>query len=160
MILIKLIRFGPFCSYRFNINSKYIDQFLMIYMCIYVMRNSSIYYITVTSQWVRWRLKSPTSWLFTQPSIQAEITENIKAPRHRPLCGNHWWPVNSPHKSPVTRKWFPFDDVIMMNWYQTYMRKNSHSAFHYIYDKYMALPLQNMQFKRAEVLLSECFSGC
>ena len=24
------------------------------------------------------------------------------------------WPVNSPHKGPVTRKMFPFDDVIMM----------------------------------------------
>ena len=23
------------------------------------------------------------------------------------------WPVNSPHKGPVTRKKFPFDDVIM-----------------------------------------------
>ena len=25
----------------------------------------------------------------------------------------HRWPVNSPHKSPVMRKMFPFDDVIM-----------------------------------------------
>ena len=30
------------------------------------------------------------------------------------LCGGiHRWPVNSPHKGPVTRKRFPFDDVIM-----------------------------------------------
>ena len=27
--------------------------------------------------------------------------------------GIHLWPVNSPHKGPVTRKMFPFDDVIM-----------------------------------------------
>ena len=27
--------------------------------------------------------------------------------------GIHRWPVNSPHKGPVTRKMFPFDDVIM-----------------------------------------------
>ena len=27
--------------------------------------------------------------------------------------GIHWWPVDSPHKWPVTRKMFPFDDVIM-----------------------------------------------
>ena len=27
--------------------------------------------------------------------------------------GTHWGPVNSPHKWPVTRKIFPFDDVIM-----------------------------------------------
>ena len=29
--------------------------------------------------------------------------------------GIHRWPVNSPHKEPVTRKMFPFDDVIMPN---------------------------------------------
>ena len=27
--------------------------------------------------------------------------------------GTHRWSVNSPHKGPVTRKMFPFDDVIM-----------------------------------------------
>ena len=44
--------------------------------------------ITMTSQWVGWRLKSPASRLFTQPFIRAQIKENIKAPRHWPLCGN------------------------------------------------------------------------
>ena len=28
--------------------------------------------------------------------------------------GIHRWPVNSPHKGPVTQKMFPFDDVIMI----------------------------------------------
>ena len=28
--------------------------------------------------------------------------------------GIHRWPVNSPHKSPFTRKMFPFDDVIIL----------------------------------------------
>ena len=36
--------------------------------------------------------------------------------------GIHWWPVDSPHKRPVTRKSFPFDDVIMQlgirTWHQ------------------------------------------
>ena len=31
--------------------------------------------------------------------------------------GIHRWSVNSPHKGPVTRKMFPFDDVIMANDY-------------------------------------------
>ena len=31
--------------------------------------------------------KSSASRLFTQPFIQAQIKENIKAPRHWPLCG-------------------------------------------------------------------------
>ena len=42
---------------------------------------------TLTSYWARLRLKSPASRLFTQPCIQAHIKENIKAPRHWPLCG-------------------------------------------------------------------------
>ena len=29
------------------------------------------------------------------------------------VSGIHRWPVNSPHKGPVTRKMFPFDNVIM-----------------------------------------------
>ena len=53
--------------------------------------------ITVTSQWMRWRLRSPASRLFTQPLIQTQIKENIKAPRHWPLCweftGNRWIPI-------------------------------------------------------------------
>ena len=36
--------------------------------------------------------------------------ENVKGPRHWILSL-----VNSPHKLPVTRKMFPFDDVIMKN---------------------------------------------
>ena len=34
------------------------------------------------------------------------------------LCvGIHQWPVNSPHQGLVTRKLFPFDDVIMVIWH-------------------------------------------
>ena len=33
------------------------------------------------------------------------------------VWGIHRWPVNSPHKRPVTRKMFPFDDVIVMIWH-------------------------------------------
>ena len=29
------------------------------------------------------------------------------------VLGIHRWPVNSPHKGPVTQKMFPFDDEIM-----------------------------------------------
>ena len=32
--------------------------------------------------------------------------------------GIHRWSVNSPHKGPVTRKMFPFNDVIMACWQQ------------------------------------------
>ena len=76
------------------------------------------YCITMTSLWARWRLKSPASRLFTQPFIQGADQRKIKAPRYWPSWGGggggiHRWPVNSPHKGPVTRKMFPFNDVIM-----------------------------------------------
>ena len=50
-------------------------------------RGKKLSFITLTSKWPRWRLKSPASRLFTQTFIQAQIKENIKAPRHWPLCG-------------------------------------------------------------------------
>ena len=40
-------------------------------------------------------------------STVCSINGNIKAPRHWPL-GIHCWPVDSPHKGPVTQKIFPF----------------------------------------------------
>ena len=43
-------------------------------------------FITMTAWWPRWRLKSPASRLFTQPFIQGQIKENIKASRHWSLC--------------------------------------------------------------------------
>ena len=42
----------------------------------------------------------------------------------------HRWPVNSPHKGPVTRKMFPFDNVIMLlsyrfdSYFQPHLRYN------------------------------------
>ena len=43
-------------------------------------------------------------------------TDQRKHQSSAPLAfvrGFHRWPVNSPHKRPVTGKMFPFDDVIM-----------------------------------------------
>ena len=54
-------------------------------------------YVTVTSWWARWRLKSPAPRMFAQPFVQAQIKENMKAPRHWPLwgesTGNRWIPL-------------------------------------------------------------------
>ena len=48
--------------------------------------------------------------MFTQPFIQAQISENIKAPRHWPLCGEF------PAQMARNAEKFPFDDVIMLGW--------------------------------------------
>ena len=42
--------------------------------------------------------------------------------------GIHWWPVDSPHKGPVTRKMFPFDDRIM--WIQQKSCYNMMMSWH------------------------------
>ena len=42
---------------------------------------------SVTSQWARWRLKSPASRVFAWPFVQAQIRQNTKSPRHWPLWG-------------------------------------------------------------------------
>ena len=60
------------------------------------------------------RLKSPASRLFTQTFIQgADQRKHQSSASLVFVMEIHRWPVNSPHKGPVTRKMFPLDDVIM-----------------------------------------------
>ena len=67
------------------------------YEVIVMNKHDIICFSTMTSQWPPWRLKSPASRLFTQLFIRAHIKENIKAPRHWPLCGefivDRWSPA-------------------------------------------------------------------
>ena len=78
----------------------------------HVHRNHKNYhrtYITVTSQWVRWRLKSPASRLFAQGFFRALIKRKHQSSASLAIVGGiHRWPVDSPHKGPVTRKCFHF----------------------------------------------------
>ena len=70
------------------------------------------------------------------------------------VCGIHRWPVNSPHKGPITRKIFPFDNVIMIyltsdhvEWLIQSSQTNviysgvvSTVWFHHIYMAYVYMP--------------------
>ena len=48
-------------------------------------------------------------------SLCAPTSKRHQSPHYWPFVrGIHRWPVNSPHKGPVTRKKLPFDDVIMV----------------------------------------------
>ena len=85
--------------------------------------------ITMTSQWARWRLKSPASGLFTQPFIQTQIKENIKALRHWPLWNSPvtgefpaqmasnaenvpiWW---LHHSKMASRSWKRYDELAVL----------------------------------------------
>ena len=47
------------------------------------------------------------------------------------VWGIHQWPVNSPHKGPVTQKMFPFDNVIILVWCTACYCKTKHwISFH------------------------------
>ena len=59
------------------------------------------------SSWVRWRPKSPFSRLFINRLFRRKSKKTSKL-RATGFCAG-----NSVHKGPVTRKMFPFDDVIM-----------------------------------------------
>ena len=57
--------------------------------------------------------------------------DQIKHQSSEPLAfvrGIHRWPVNSPHKWPVTQKMFPFDDVIIVKLYESLLHNNSNYA--------------------------------
>ena len=64
---------------------------------VYILGEGRAKGITVTSYWMRRRLKSPTCRWFVQPFVQAWNKENIKAPRHWLLWGEftgyRWTPL-------------------------------------------------------------------
>ena len=60
------------------------------------------------------RLKSAASRLFTQPFVQGADQRNHQSSALQAVVGGiYGWLVTFPHKWPVTRKMFPFGDVIM-----------------------------------------------
>ena len=62
---------------------------------------------------MRWRFKSPASRLITQLFIQRGHQRKHQSSASLAFArGIHRWPVDSPHKVPVTRKMFPLDEVI------------------------------------------------
>ena len=67
------------------------------------------------------RIKSPTSRLFTQSFIQAQIKENIKAPRHWPLCGefigDQWIPTQMASNAENVSIWWRHHIIGKMPFY-------------------------------------------
>ena len=76
-------------------------------------------------QWVfrslQWRHNERNGVWDHQPIVYSAVYSGTDQRKHQRSASLafvreiHRWPVNSPHKSPVTRKMFPFDDVIMWN---------------------------------------------
>ena len=81
-----------------------------------------------------WHLKSPAWRLFTQPFIQE--ADQRKHPSSVSLAfvrGIHQWPMNSPHRGPITRKMFQFDNIIMRKVVSMYSFSVTCWLFVYIY---------------------------
>ena len=60
------------------------------------------------------------SQIISLPIVYSTIYSDTDQRKHQSSAslafvrGIHRWPVNSPHKWPVTQKMFPYDDVIML----------------------------------------------
>ena len=113
IVYIRIIFRATHIIYLANMRSSMILTHMSLitpdYICIY---NRSSNTITMTSYWTRWCLKSQASRLFTHSG--ADQRKHQSSASLAFVRGIHRWPVNSPHKGPVTRKMFPFDDIIMV----------------------------------------------
>ena len=70
--------------------------------------------ITMTSQWAWWQFQiTSLTIVYSTFYSGADQRKHQSSPSLAFVRGIHGWPVNSPHKGPVMRKMFPFDDVIM-----------------------------------------------
>ena len=81
---------------------------------IYSTDGVLVTHIRVMSYWGWWRLNSPAPRLLCLDCwlnrLFRRTPNKIRTPRFIGLCeGVHRWPVNSPHKEPVTRKLLPFE---------------------------------------------------
>ena len=87
----------------------YVDYFCSVFSDVWI----GVSVLVFVSNAHNHRLKSPASRLFAQPIVQAQIKENIIAPRHWPFEGDP--PMTGGGFPPlrVTRKMFPLDDVIL-----------------------------------------------
>ena len=90
----------------------------------------SWWYIRTHTISLQWRHTTIASQITSLTIVYSTVYSGVDQGKHQSsaslafVWGIHRWPVNSPHKWPVTRKMFPFDDVIMlmMDVYMAYVR--------------------------------------
>ena len=90
-----------------------IFKFIISYFC---HRKTSLWAIVHWSNVILGAIESPITSLTIVYSTVYSDADQRKHQSSASLAfvrGIHRWPVNSTHKGPVTRKMFPFDDVIM-----------------------------------------------
>ena len=83
-------------------------QYLSFISCCRVSHYSDVIMITIASQ-----ITSLTI-IYSTVYSGADQRKHQSSASLAFVRGIHRWPVNSPHKEPVTRKMLPFDGVIML----------------------------------------------
>ena len=112
---------GNVYSFRMPFLKLNVKILYAIWMLCYKEDNIRCVRITMTCLWTRWRLKSPSlNIVYSAVYSGADQRKHQSSASLAFVRGIHRWPVNSPHKWPVTRKMFPFDDVIMSQMLRLY----------------------------------------
>ena len=102
-----------YCEYIRQIHT---DFALLCFVVVYIHYNDVIMG-TIASQITSLTIVySTVYWDADQRKYQSSASMAF-------VRGIHRGPVNSPHKWPVTRNMFPFDDVIMINRFYLYIRQ-------------------------------------
>ena len=100
---------------KFNSGARPID----IYCCVLLSSRSIGYDIVSYYQYGDVIMSPMASQITSVTIIYSTVYSGAHQRKHRSsvslafVWGIHRWSVNSPHKWPVTRKMFPFDDVII-----------------------------------------------
>ena len=115
----------------FDIVTRITDKFFNFTLSSLNTGGSTVYSTTATKETSQHRLKlalvhycdvimgTVTSQIISLTSVYSTVYSGADQRKHQRSAslafvrGIHRWPVNSPHKGSVTRKMFPFDDVIM-----------------------------------------------
>ena len=94
-VIVQIIKLNelPYCYVLFCDNKVYHYGDVMMGAMASQITSITIVYATIYSGADQWNHQSSASLAF--------------------MRGNHWCPVSSLHKGPVTRKTFPFDDIIV-----------------------------------------------
>ena len=101
---------------RFWLNNDVIIYCIMCPLGYIYFRDASIHYSDVIMGAIASQITSLTI-VYSSVYSGADQRKNQSSTSLAFVRGIHRWPVNSPHKGPVTRKLFPFDDVIMVDSY-------------------------------------------
>ena len=96
------------------------------FLCYLLLSNKRNRVIVLTSQWVRWRLKSPGSRLFAQLFVQAQIKKKKKTSKLRATGLYEGSPLVTgefPSQTASNDEMFPLGDVIMLSVQKKIMEK-------------------------------------